>query len=533
VCSGDGIEQNSALTLLGELVYKSLVVAAPTTDGAVRYRMLEPIRQYAREKLEESGEAEEVKSRHVAYFLSLAEEAEPELAGPRQKLWVERLEAEHENLREALSRVLERGETELGLRFGGALWRFWLAQGYISEGIRWLEEALAGGTSALARTRVRALEGMGWLTELRGDFERAEPTYAEMLELSRALGEKGSTATALNSLAVMAASRGNNVRARALLEENMAVLRELDERNPSTMARKYHVLYLMGYLALLVERDYARGTALWEQSLELARELGRNLEAGMALGSLSYAAVLQGDNERATAHAGEALAAARELGSAGAAIVPEALVNRGLAALGQGNHDHAMASFEEALVLSQNLGLNATLSNTLEGMASLAAAVGEAARAARLWGVAEASREVTGIALPPGDQALHETYLAGARSRLGEKEWEVELAEGRATSLDRVVEYALSREESAPSATLVSHEPPPEEPMGKLTRREQDVALLVARGFTNRQISTELGTSERTASNHVASILRKLGLRSRTQIAGWVAERRMLTTNPD
>jgi DNA-binding NarL/FixJ family response regulator len=135
--------------------------------------------------------------------------------------------------------------------------------------------------------------------------------------------------------------------------------------------------------------------------------------------------------------------------------------------------------------------------------------------------------------LPPGDQALHETYLAGARSRLGEKEWEVELAEGRATSLDRVVEYALSREESAPSATLVSHEPPPEEPMGKLTRRKQDVALLVARGFTNRQISTELGTSERTASNHVASILRKLGLRSRTQIAGWVAERRMLTTNPD
>ncbi|MDQ5819408.1 MAG: AfsR family transcriptional regulator, partial [Actinomycetota bacterium] len=143
VCSGGGIEEGEVLDLLGGLVDKSLVVAGASTGGAVRYRMLEPIRQYARQKLEESGGADEVHGRHAEFFLALAEEAEPELAGPQQSVWVERLEVEHDNLREALSRVLEGGEGDLGLRFGGALWRFWHARGYISEGARWLESVLA------------------------------------------------------------------------------------------------------------------------------------------------------------------------------------------------------------------------------------------------------------------------------------------------------------------------------------------------------------------------------------------------------
>jgi predicted ATPase len=119
VSSGGGIEEDDVLDLLGGLVDKSLVVAGAASGGAVRYRMLEPIRQYAREKLEASGEADEVRGRHTAFFLALAEEAEPELAGPEQRLWVERLEGEHDNLREAVSWVLDRGETEPGLRFGG------------------------------------------------------------------------------------------------------------------------------------------------------------------------------------------------------------------------------------------------------------------------------------------------------------------------------------------------------------------------------------------------------------------------------
>ena len=145
--------------------------------------MLESIRQYAREKLEESGEAEEVRDRHATFFLALAEEAEPQLAGPGQRVWVERLEGEHDNLREALSWVLEQGEGEQALRLGATLWRFWHVRGYLSEGIIWMERVLAEGDPAASPVRVKALEGMGWLTQNQGDAERARATYEEMIRL--------------------------------------------------------------------------------------------------------------------------------------------------------------------------------------------------------------------------------------------------------------------------------------------------------------------------------------------------------------
>ena len=178
-------------------------------------------------------------------------------------------------------------------------------------------------------------------------------------------------------------------------------------------------------------------------------------------------------------------------------------------------------SFDEALAMSQRAGRKASLINALEGMASLAGARGEAPLAARLWGAAERAREVTGIALPPGDRALHEPRLAAARSRLGETAWEVALTEGQAMSLDLAAEYALSKEGSEPPTTPVSRQRHADE----LTAREREVTVLVARGLTNRQISTSLCISERTAGNHVGRILGKLGLRSRAQIAAWAIER--------
>jgi predicted ATPase/DNA-binding SARP family transcriptional activator/DNA-binding CsgD family transcriptional regulator len=532
VCSGDGIERDSVLTLLGELVYKSLVVAGAATGGAVRYRMLEPIRQYAWEKLEESGEADEVRGQHAAFFLAVAEEAEPELDGPRQRLWVEQLEAEHDNLREALSWVLEREEAELGLRFGGALWRFWFVRGYLSEGLRWMEQALAGSDEP-APARAKVLEGIGWLAQ-QYDPERAKVAYEEMLDLSRELGEKGNVATALNSLATLAALRGDHAQARALLEENLVVLQELEnEPNTATTLKRYHVFNLLGALAIYQEGDLARASELFGESLALAREAEDAFRIGIALTGVGYLALLQGDHERATARCGEALALAHELGSAGVEIIPEALVNLGLAALTQGDHERATAPLEEALTMSQQLGRKPTAINALEGMASLAGALGEASRAARMWGAAEVSRDVIGVVLAPGERALHTPYLTGARSRLGDEAWEEALEEGREMSLDQAAEYALSREGTDPPTIPVPHEPPAGEPTDELTPREREVAALVARGLTNRQVSAELGISERTAGNHVARILRKLGLGSRAQIASWATERRLLTPDPD
>ena len=534
VCSGGVIEHGDVLDLLGGLVDKSLVVAGARAGGAVRYRMLEPTRQYAGEKLKESGEAAETHDRHAAFFLAVAEEAEPELTGPQQGHWVERLESEHDNLREALSWFLRQGEAELGLRFGGALWRLWLARGYLDEGIRWLERVLAGSGPAASPARLKVLEGIGWLTQAQGDSGRAEATYEELLELSRELDDKGNIATALNSLGTVAAYQGEHEQARALLEENLQVLRRLeDEGDPAAPLKRFHALNLLGLLALDQDGDYARGAALWEESLALAREIGDAYRVGMMLSNLGYVALLQGDPEKAMSLSEEVLAFAHELGGAGVEIVPEALVNLGLAAKGQGEHERARASFEEALTIGQNLGRKASVINALEGMSSLAGTLGEDTRAAHLWGAAETSRGVTGLALSPGERALHEPHLATARSRLGEAAWEEALGKGRTMSLEEAAEYALFKDESDASTSPLLEKPLTGAPTGKLTSREREVAVLVARGLTNRQISTELSISERTAGNHVGRILSKLGLRSRAQLANWAAEHRLSAPGPD
>jgi predicted ATPase/DNA-binding SARP family transcriptional activator/DNA-binding CsgD family transcriptional regulator len=521
VCSGEGIGRGDVLDLLGDLVDKSLVVARMDTVGAVRYGMLKIIRQYAREKLEESAEAGKTQGQHAAFFLALAEEAEPELAGAQQGLWVERLESEHDNLRAALSWVLEREESELGLRFGAALWRYWYSRDYLSEGIGWMGQVLADGGPSVER--LDALEGMGWLTQKQGDVERARSTYEGMLELSRKLDDGGNLATALNSLGTLAASTGDNEEAKRYLEENLSVLERLEGEGYQTTPKRYHASNLLGLLALNEDGDPARASVLWRESLALARETGDAVRIGVSLCNLGYAAVLQGDNERATALCAEALAYADEN------IIPETLINLGLAALGQGDHGRAISSFERSLAISQSAGIKASIINALEGMASLAGARGNAPQAARLWGAAGAGRETTGIALPPGELVLHEPHLASARARLGDTAWLEALAEGRAMSLEEAAEYALSKKAADPTTTPV----PPKRPASDLSAREREVALLVARGFTNRQISIELGLSERTAGNHVARILRKLGLRSRTQIATWATERGLPGSDQD
>ena len=524
VCSGEGVEGDEVLDLLGALVDKSLVAARTGTDGAVRYRMLEIIRQYAAEKLVERGEVEKTRRRHAEFFLALAEEAGPELGGPQQGPWAEHLEKEYDDLRAALSWVVHREEDDLGLRFGVALWRFWFNRGNLSEGIGWLERVLVVSNSK-ARSRVKVLEGLGWFLQFQGKLDRAKTTYEEMLDLSREFGDRESLATALNSLGVLAITRGDNRRARAWLEENLSVLEGLEKGSAATIRKRHHVFNLLGALAIN-EEDYPKGAALWEQSLALARELGDTALVGVTLSNLAYAAVLQGDYELATEQCEEVLTLVHELGSSGADYYPETLVNLGLAALGQGDHERARSSFLRALALARKEERTATLLNVLEGMTDLASASNMEIRAARLWGAAEVGREATGIALPPGDWMLHEPYLASARSRLGEEAWEEALSEGRAMSLDKAAEYAL--EGNTDQAGVAVKPPTYEEPAGNLSRREREVAVLIVRGLTNRQISEELSISERTAGNHVASILRKQHLHSRTQIATWTTEQGLL-----
>ena len=176
--------QTPVLDLLSGLVEKSLVVTKRGHEGGVRYRLLEPIRQYALEKLEESGEAEATKRAHAQYFLALAEEAEPELLGPREAQWYDRLEEEHDNIRAALSWSSKGADPELGLRLAGAIWWFWQRHGHLSEGLRWLDEGLAKGVGTSAIARAKALGGIGWLAYGQADLDRMKESATEGLRLS-------------------------------------------------------------------------------------------------------------------------------------------------------------------------------------------------------------------------------------------------------------------------------------------------------------------------------------------------------------
>jgi predicted ATPase/DNA-binding SARP family transcriptional activator/DNA-binding CsgD family transcriptional regulator len=518
VCSGDGIERDDVLDLLGGLVDKSLVVAVASTDGALRYRMLEPIRQYAREKLVVSGEADRVRSAHAAFFLAAAEEAEPELWGPEQAEWLARLEPEHDNMRAALSWALQRGKVELGLQLAGTLWQFWWIRGYHDEGTRWLGETLKKDGSE-STARIMALVGIGLMTLERGEIDLAEAAAEESLALSsKAEIESSFLAAAWTILGDAARQRGELERATEIYEKALVLYREAGD-----FGDRHGIAWSVLSLGEVSSDrgDHERATQLLEEGLTLARELGSAQPYAFSLISLGYEYLLQGDHERAAELNERATEVLRERGHKSG--LQHALDNLGWAALVRGDLEQAKNLHEESLALCRELGHRKVAAENLEGLACVAGANREAERAARLFGAARTLQEAIGYHQAPEPRALREPYLAAARSQLDEATWEAAFAKGRAMTFDEAVEYALPSEETDPSTSPASVAPSTgDEPLGSLTRREREVAALVARGLTNRQVAQELSISRRTAANHVAKILNRLGLSSRTQIGALV-----------
>jgi DNA-binding CsgD family transcriptional regulator/tetratricopeptide (TPR) repeat protein len=477
----------------------------------VRYRMLEPIRQYANEKLEEGGEAEEVRRWHASFFLALAEEAEPRLRGPEDMEWLERLEAEHDNLRAALAWMLEQGEAELGLRLAGSLWLFWEGHGHYGEGHSWLKQVLARGGQASAAARAKALEGVGWLIFDSDESDEAVMAAREGLKLSDEAGLGGAArAKFLDILGWKAIVGGDGERAKELFEECLKLRRDAKDEVGIADA----LLGLAG--ALDSSDDRERAKELHEEGIVLCRKLDYVRTLTSHLFSLGYMLLLEGDYERGVALNEEAAALYRERGYKGG--LEYALDNLGWAALLQGDHERARSYYRESLVLCKEFGNKIVASESLEGLGCICVAEGATEHATRLFGAAQALREAVGIEHMPEETAWREPYLAAARSRLDETSWAEAWAEGRAMSMEQAIDYALSQEVPLTPPSPAS-EQPSSEVSSSLTRREKDVAILVGRGLTNRQIASELVLSEHTVHHHVTNILRKLNLRSREQIS--------------
>jgi predicted ATPase/class 3 adenylate cyclase len=438
ICDAEGDLPVEALDGVESLVDKSLLREEEGVGGEPRFVMLETVHEYAREKLEESGETEELRRLHAQYFLSLAEKAEPELKGPRQYEWLERLEAEYDNMRAAFSWLLEDGDIELGLRLAGALRRFWHVRGYFDEGRRWLEQALAKGSRASASARAKALDAVGGLAHDQGDIDRAEAAAQEGLKLNgRADIESGLVASFRRTLGITAEREGDYEKATELYEESLALYREAEDKWGIAAS-----LLSLGNV-LVVRKEHERAKELYREALILSRESGDPDQFATGLANLGYEHLLEGDHEQATALNEQAARLYRDRGSRGGLVY--ALDNLAWAALVRGDHVRARALHEETLALCRELGDKLIGSESLEGLACAAAARGEAERSARLFGTAKS----LGYQQAPAERALREPYLAAARSRLDEAAWEAALAEGQMMTFEEAVAYALEEEADA------------------------------------------------------------------------------------
>jgi non-specific serine/threonine protein kinase len=397
VCAGNGLQKDEILDLLSHLVGKSLVNPKPDASGTVRYYLLETMRQYGREKLAETDDCAWLRAQHLRYFTCLAEQAEPHLFIAAQS-WLEVVEQEHDNLREALEWGLGfHGGTPLALRLAGALFMFWFVRCFLNEGRQWLEAALKCSEGAEPTVRAKLLAGASRLTFNQGDHRRSV----------------------------------------ALSEECLVLEPQSEMLWPMVIARVSLGACYQYYLG-----DVRRALDYLERAVALSQQCGQKWLLGLSLVNCGEAAQAYGQTERARSLFEEGLALATEVGDRWVAAL--SLGNLACQALLMGHLEQAGAHFAKSILIRQELKDKRGLAACLEEMAILAQLAGESGRAARLFGAAEVQRDTIGASLT---FVLTRTYceksIGAVRAVLGEASFAVYRREGFAMALDQAIAYAL------------------------------------------------------------------------------------------
>ena len=469
--------EEDVLVLLGNLVDQSLVPAEPDeADDGTRYRMLEPVRQYALERLEQSGKAEEARRQHARYYLlALAERAGPGLKGPGQRAWLKRLETELDNLRAAIGWSIDHGEVEAVAKMASATTVFWWLRGHLDEGRRWMEKALAREPDMPESARAKLLLVAGTLAQGRSDWEPARVFLEESLALFRQLGDEEGAAYALANMGLVDLGQKRYEQGLTLIEESVDSFLEIGGKWPASP--------ILGFAAAasLSQNDISRARQLAEKGLSLAREVGARDAIYLTLHALATVARAEGDQERAARLFGEGLTLSAE------------------------TEDHSSIAY------------------FLQGLATIAASADRLARAARLWGAAEALLERTEIVYAHApDPSLYHRQVSAARSHLDDTAWTAAWIEGRAMTAEQALAYALEQEDAAPEPAA------PEPYPAGLSAREVEVLRLVAQGLTNAEVAKELFISSRTVNRHLNSVYQKLGVSSRAAATRFVLEHNLL-----
>lgn len=426
--SGRGEEQTAppidtfeVLDLVAELADKSLIVVRGA-EAELRYGMLGTIRQYAAERLVESGEASAIRVRHRDWYLALAERGSSEIQGPDQAVWLERLEMEHDNLRAAIDWSLG-DDVEAGLRIAVALSRFWDIRSHAAEGWQRLERAVAAATEASAVLRANGLTHAGLLAQRSGELGRAVQWGSEAVALYRETSDSDGLSMALNNLALAERRLGNQDRAAALLDESLELRRSSGKRRSLAIA-----LGNVG-LAARDRGDYKQALDRYSQALDLFRSLTDKERVAWMLNNLAGVMVELREYERALSYCEEAFAISEALHDEHR--LAWLLRIEGMVARGQGHLPLALTKLRESLDRFRALNDREGIAYCLRELAATATTCRKPAEAVRLLASETALRESAGFVLTPVLGDHREGYIAEARAALGEAAFNRAWADGR------------------------------------------------------------------------------------------------------
>ena len=428
VCGAD-------LSAMQRLIERNLLRQVAGAGTETRYGMLETIREFALERLQERPEAEGLRRRHAEHFLAIAEAAEQKLKGRDQVRWIERMDAEHDNHRAALRWALDGADPDLGLRLVVELWFVWILRRPLSEMRSWLSEALERTPAVATDVRARALHLAGFLASEQGEEEAAASLLEEAIDCAQQAGDVATEAFATSNYSIRLST------ARA---DEMVQLGQRAVRLARTSDDRWVLAITLNNLAEAYREsgDSAAARDAYEESFRLLGEMGDRSRLALLLGNLAEMAILSGDLPRARALSAEALEHAEALGDQRHASSAQTVL--GWVALAERKLDEAIEHFSVGLALMRDLGDARFSVNVLFGLAGTAAAAGDAERAACLEAVAARAEETLGHVPSVADSGIHLRFLDELRGVTDSSSWETAAREGTAMTLDEGIAYALS-----------------------------------------------------------------------------------------
>jgi predicted ATPase/DNA-binding CsgD family transcriptional regulator len=572
VCSTAGDLSRPALDLVASLLDKSLLQQSDRGGEELRLLMLETIREYALEKLADTGELEATEQTHAMYSLTLAERGDPESFGQQQHLWVDRLTHDSENLRAALQWLLARQHQEFLLRLAGSLGWFWYMRGRLSEGMLWLEHAFRGaGQDVAVSARTKALCYEAFIALHLGLIDLHTSRAQECLALARQQRDYRYFALASWSLVHYLLTRGDVLGAREQAEETMAFVWTPGSRDEdwslacalnalgsvllyqgdyaqtqdvferaTDLFKKAGDLWLYGEMHLrladvyLAQGDERKGRTLLDERVAIHAQADTSWATGWFLGLFGQIALRQGAIARARILLEAGLKRHQQLGDQQGQVLIYALLAQAAAS----EHDYTLTRnlAAQSLSIARTVHDSGSLILCLEELADVVAGQGEPEWAARLWGAAQRYREASNTALPQIERLGRARHIERAQRLLGEQIFAQRWAEGRNMTAEQAIAAGPTQERTstparpAPRRPAPTSVPPPL--LDPLSQRELEVLQLVAGGASNQEIATALVVAPGTVKLHVSHILSKLGVNSRTRAILRARDLGLLTDEP-